>query len=302
MAKIPLEKTIGATYSFAFSNVLSVFGVLWLPSLILAAMVGALLYYVVPDFQFVDKAFLDQAKFDQLMEGAFVMARFAGLIALVSLLVRAMVTVGVMEKALGRREGPVFVYFSLGAPVWRLIGAIILAVLVIAAATALTVIAAGASVMLAVHYAPGIAGLVKVVAVCAAVAWVVYMSLRLTFFLPAVVVAEERIGLGRAWELGGGNFWRIVGLMLAVLLPVGIVSRIVAFALFGSVWLHSIRDAIHAHHGISPHEIADIVVQNIGPVWPAALVFAAIYLTLVTGLAVGAIGTAYKAVTAESAV
>ena len=302
MAKIPLEKTIGATYSFAFSNILSVFGVLWLPSLILAAMVGALIYFVVPDFRFVDHAFVAQERFDQLMEGAFLIARFAGLIALVSLVVRAMVTVGVMEKALGRREGPVFVYFSLGPPVWRLIGAIVLAVLIIAAVTALTVIAAGLSVWAAAHYAPGILGLVKVVAVCSAVLWVVYMALRLTFFLPAVVVAEERIGLGRAWELGGGNFWRIIGLMFAVLLPIGIVARILGFALFGGVWLHGIRDAIQAHHGISPHEIAGIVVQNIGPMWPAALAFAAVYLTLVTGLAIGAIGTAYKAVTAESAV
>jgi hypothetical protein len=36
------------------------------------------------------------------------------LIALLLLIARAMVSVGVLRKALGLHEGPIFVYFSLG--------------------------------------------------------------------------------------------------------------------------------------------------------------------------------------------
>ena len=49
----------------------------------------------------------------------------------------------------------------------------------------------------------GLAGIV-------AVLWYIYAAVRLVFFLPAVVVAEEQIGLGRSWALGRGNFWRII--------------------------------------------------------------------------------------------
>ncbi|MBV9990283.1 MAG: hypothetical protein JOZ72_03240 [Alphaproteobacteria bacterium] len=303
MAKIPLEKTIGATYSFAFSNILSVFGVLWLPSLILVGLVGAIFFFVIPDFHFGAPPLGDDGdRVRHLIEGVAIYIRFAGLIMLVSLLMRAMVTVGVMEKALDRRDGPVLVYFSLRAPVWRLIGALILASIIITIVAVLTVCAVMAAIWTAVNYAPGIAGLAKVVSILGGVLFVIYVSFRLTFFLPAVVVAEETIGIGRAWQLSSGNFWRIVGLLLAVLLPVGIVARILGFALFGFGWLHAIGDAVNAHHMLSARDVLDIVARQVGPVWPAVLVYVLVYVTLVTGLAIGAIGTAYKAVTAESAV
>ncbi len=40
MAAIALGKTIEAAYRFAFANILSVFGVIWLPSLIFLAALG----------------------------------------------------------------------------------------------------------------------------------------------------------------------------------------------------------------------------------------------------------------------
>jgi hypothetical protein len=50
---------------------------------------------------------------------------------------------------------------------------------------------------------------------CAFIYWLV----RQTFFLTPVVVAEERIGLRRAWSLGRGNFWRMFVVILALLVP-----------------------------------------------------------------------------------
>ncbi len=241
MTKIPFEKTIETSYRFAFTNILSVLGVIWLPTLVFFAMLGGVLYLAWPEIHAlippdlaVEPQNAEEAreKFGHVLTLFATFSRFAGVILLVGTVLRAMVIVGVLEKALGRRQGPVFVYFSLAAPVWRMVGALILAGIIIALTVALTCIAVGVAIWAAAQYAGGVAGLVKFVAVLAAMLWIVYMTFRLVFFLPAVVVAEERIGIGRAWELGGGNFWRILGVLFAVLLPIAIVAGIVSNALF----------------------------------------------------------------------
>lgn len=306
MAKIPLEKTIEATYRFAFTNILSVFGVLWLPSLIFLLLLGGILYLawpelhalIPPDFG-AETHGADEARerLRHLLPLFVVFARFASLLWLVGLVLRSMVTVGVMEKALGRREGPVFVYFSLAAPVWRMIGAMILAMIVIAVSVVVSCIAVGVTFWAAEHYAGGVAGLAKFAVVCAAVLWTVYMIFRLVFFLPAVVVAEERIGLGRAWSLGGGNFWRIVGVLLAVLLPVMIVAGIVSNILFGSLLWGDLQAAILGRHDMTPREIVAAIMHNLRHLWPVILAFQIVYVSLLTGLGIGAVANAYKGVT-----
>lgn len=306
MAAIPLEKTIEATYRFAFANILSVFGVLWLPALIFLLLLGSVFYLawpelralVPPDFG-TEAHGMDEARerLRHLLPLFLAFGRFAGLLWLVGLVLRAMVTVGVMEKALGRREGPVFVYFSLAAPVWRMVGATILAALVIAASVVASCIAVGVVFWAAEHYAGGVAGLAKFAVVCAALLWTVYMIFRLVFFLPAVVVAEGRIGLGRAWSLGGGNFWRIVGVLLAVLLPAMIAAGIVSQILFGSLFWGDLQAAILDKRDTTPGEIVAAAVHNLQHLWPALLVFQVAYVTLLTGLGTGAIANAYKGVT-----
>jgi len=306
MAKIPLEKTIEATYRFAFTNILSVFGVIWLPALILIALIGGVFYLAWPEIHALippdlgtETHGMEEARerLRHLLPLMLVFARYAGLLSLAGIVLRSMVTVGVMEKALGLRQGPVFVYFSLGAPVWRMIGAMILAVLLIAASLVASVIVVGVTFWAAEHYAGGVAGLAKFVAVCAAVLWTIYMIFRLAFFLPAVVVAEGRIGIGRAWSLGGGNFWRIIGTLLAVLLPVMIVAGIVSNILFGSLWWGDMQAAILAKHEMTPREFVAAVMHNLEHIWPFLLLFEIVYISLLTGLGLGAVANAYKAVT-----
>jgi len=54
--------------------------------------------------------------------------------------------------------------------------------------------------------APDLLGAVAALAGLCAAVWI---TLRLVFFVPPVVVAEERIDLPRAWMLSRQNFWRI---------------------------------------------------------------------------------------------
>ncbi len=90
-----------------------------------------------------------------------------------------------------------------------LLGAMILAVILLWTGTALTAGAVAAVFWAGEHFGlPALYGLVEFAAVVAGVCWFFYMAVRLMFFLPTVVVAEGGLGLARSWELGAGNFWR----------------------------------------------------------------------------------------------
>lgn len=310
MAKIPLERTIESAYRFAFTKFLSVLGVIWLPLLAVCAIVVAVAYFTWGDISHLhdlsrqasslstaDDEMTSQ-RLDALIAMAGAVARFGGLILLAVLLARAMVSVGVLRKALGLHEGPVFAYFSLGAPVWRMLGAMILATLAIAGVAIATCIAGGI-LYWASQFAPaGARGAIRALIVAVAILWMIYMTFRLVFFLPAVVVAENRIGLGRSWQLGGGNFWRIVLVLIAVMLPIAIVAGILSNAIFGAYWWMQIREAMTSGHPMPPDQLMAAVFRGLGAIWPAWVAFEVVYITLLTGLGLGAIAAAYQGVTA----
>jgi hypothetical protein len=315
MPKIPLERTIESAYRFAFTNFFSVLGVIWLPLVAVCTLVLGLLYLTWMDManlhalhvyfedmksQSVDVT-LSAHQVQMLATAIGGALRFAGLIGLVVLIARAMVTVGVLRKALGLHEGPIFVYFSLGAPLWRMIGAMVLAILVVIGVVVATCIAAGILVA-AAGYAPySVRGLLRGGIVVAAALWVIYMVFRLVFFLPAVVVAEDRIGLGRAWELGRGNFWRIIAVLIAVLLPIGIVSGIISAALFGAMWWNQIEATVFSGHPVPPDVLFGMFLRDLRNIWPIWVAYQLIYITLLTGLFLGAIAAAYKGITTSEA-
>lgn len=306
MAAVPLGKTIEASYRFAFTNSLSVFGIIWLPSLVFLAALGVAAWLVWPDIQGLQSVHFqggngfrltltDQDR-DQVMRMLHSAGRFAAPVGLVGVAMRAMIAVGVLEKALGRREGPVFVYFSLAAPVWRMIGASLLAALILFGVVLATCIGVAVLLWGVGHYAGGISGLAKFALAASAAIGIVYMALRLVFFLPAIVVAEERIGLARAWALGGGNVWRILGLVLAVLLPAAIVAGILSHALTGGAMAPQMAEIVS--RAASPGDALAAIMGRLRLVWPMLLVLNVVYATVVTGLGYGAMANAYKAVTA----
>ncbi len=68
--------------------------------------------------------------------------------------------------------------------------------------------------------------IVDAAAVIAAIVVPIYAFFRFWFFLPAVVVAEDRFGLGRSWTVGGGNVARAIVIFLAIAFSVEIVFGI----------------------------------------------------------------------------
>jgi hypothetical protein len=289
MSKIPVGDTISKSYGFAFSNILSVFGIAWFPYLTVGLIAAGVIYLTASDLV----AQMMQGNFDpfEMMR----VARVLGLLWLLVFVASCMVTVGIQRKALSRRSGPMFVYFSLGVPVWRMAGALILAwlvIVVIGFATALVAVGIWFAVwQVESPYLWFIRGLTVFVAVC----WLIYVSARLTFFLPAVVVAEERIGLGRAWELGRGNFWRMVAVVIAVFLPVAVGFGILGWSLFGPLILLP-----HMRPGMDVHDLVRTMFRQGAVGSPFLIVFRVIERIIFVGLANGVIARAYLAVAPTS--
>src|SRR5437870_2188803 len=103
--KIPFERTISGAYRFAFANILSLIGIAWFPYLLLAALVGGVGYGLWPQLVHVFDA-MKEAKpgqppdFEQIRPLFALMGSFYGLILPAFVVATAMVTVGMMRKAL----------------------------------------------------------------------------------------------------------------------------------------------------------------------------------------------------------
>jgi len=177
MGKIPLERTIGDTYRFAFSNILSIFGIAWLPCVLMIAVCAGAVWWFLPDFAAIDwSAQPDVALNHEVSMRLWLkMLSVAPLLYFLFYLLFAMITVGIQRKALGLHPGPVFVYFSLGGEVWRLLGAMILAIIICCFNAACTVASVMAVFWLGEHFQlPSIYGLVETVAVIAGICWFYY--------------------------------------------------------------------------------------------------------------------------------
>jgi hypothetical protein len=298
MSKIPVGETISEAYSFGFTRFLSVLGVTWFPYLVtLVACVG-LAYLAAPDL------------FRQLSHGQFdptvFVANLPHLLGVASLtwilffIASCMVRVGLLRLALGLHPGPVFVFFSLGSDVWMMVGAIFLAVLVAILVGVLTA-AAVAAIMFGsqmIHVAAAARG-IDALAIIAGVLWFVYFYVRLMFFLPAVVVAEKEVGLGRSWTLGGGNFWRIVIVAIVVFVPVAIGFGMVESAITGPFMIQT--DIFQHPDQLTPQTLSKALAHDLALLGPLYFLLAFIRTILFEGLGAGVVGSAYRGVAPAAA-
>ena len=294
MNKIPLEATLVGAYRFLFTRIVSIIGTIWFPYVLLVGLAGGMVYLAVPHQWFAGD--FSNFKPEQLFSLPLNLARCG--IVILSLIIGPMILVGLMRHALGLKQSTTFIYFSLGAPVWRMLGAILLGAVIM---TLLGIVCGVLIALLAVFGAPSVphgtavAGgvVLGVVVAC----FFIYTAVRLFFFLPAVVVAENRIGLGRSWSLGGGNFWRIFFVWLLVVLPVGFVAGLVLqMTILPVVFMEAVK---------LPHEPAlkDVMgfLRGLLPLLPVIFTILILWGIAVRGLMVGAIGAAYNAVTAQPA-
>lgn len=301
MHKIPLESTIAGAYRFLFTKIVSVIGTLWLPFVVVALVSGGALYLTVPHewllghFPTLHAKDVTPEALAKMLAPVMVLSPVFMLIYIVGI---AMAFTGLMRHALGQKETPTFAYFSLGANVWRMAAAFVLSWLIIMVLFAVLVgvcVAFGVFGLSAVPKPWG--GIILAVLIVVSVCFYFYSALRLTFFIPAVVVAENRVGLGRSWELGGGNFWRIFVVYLLILLPVGFVVAIIGQMTFMPVMMGHL---VQITPQTPPAEAVKTMMHAILPVLPAMLVLDVLEYAAIFGLVAGAAGSAYKAVTGSS--
>ena len=207
MTKIPAGSTIRHAYTFTLSELGTIIGLCWLPLVLIAIL------------QFLPYAFGGDPM--GAPENATAQGRH-GLENLVSsllmILLYSIAYVPVTRQALGLRQGPAIVHFALGLPEFRVFGALLLFFLVIfAMAVGIGVLGLAAGAISAMTGKNPVAGLMLALVVLAALLGFIYAIVRLGFVIVPVAVAENQISLTRAWTLTRGNFWRIFGILAAVL-------------------------------------------------------------------------------------
>lgn len=229
MKKIPVGRTIAQAYGFAFRDFLRILGVTWLPMAILWVPGFFLQQRTIAMQQQMNAG--DMSTFHELWRILLPFYLFAFIFLFMQI-------IGIAKLALGIKKKPDWIYFSLGKPVWRLIGNILLlmvAMFVCGLGAALGGIVIGFLTRLlsnAAHSGPVtiIAWIVAVVGMIALWCACFYAWIRLSFLLVPVVAAEEEgSALSRSWTLGLGNFWRMFVILLAVVGPFLILEFIFLF-------------------------------------------------------------------------
>ena len=230
MNKLPVGQTIRYAYAFTFGEIGTVIGLIWIPTLINSVVsffaLGA--YYTAAATSF-------ESGLPPM--GAAVGLPF--LAAFLSMMLVSMIGVAITQQALGLRQVPSFAHIALGSPELRAFGGffglyllVILFVLVVAVVVG-GLAAIGTTVTKSNPTLAGPIGLGVVAGGLAGACFVIYAAVRLSFLIVPSVVDGGEFGLTRSWQLTRGNFWRIVAVGLATLLPIMLVVGVVELSILG---------------------------------------------------------------------
>ncbi len=310
--KIPVGATIAQTYRFAVANFLNNLGVAWIPLAVL--ITGGLI--IAPAYLRALSGFVQIQPFAgdadalaaanlQNVQTILQIMPFAAVIMLLMIVCLPSAYAAITKEALGTRTGAAYLQFPFGMPMWRLLGAtllffliltgayigIILAGILLAAVSTLAATASGSSVMVG-----AIAGTVTFVVMFSAFCALVYGSVIVGFLIAPVTIAEERISLKRGWKLARGNFWRIIGVLTAVFLPL-LILNFSYIALVYPDYFSSILSAARGSDAESLQMIRDMA-GNATRYWylngPMGLLFYVLFI----GAYCGASVFSYRALTA----
>lgn len=270
--RIPIGRTIGATFDFALGRYWAILGVIWLPLLLLlAAQYFVLVPYFIRLFDFMQYAIQHAKEHPTAPSGLQAMTPMIWSLNGLTLVLSVWMQVGLTKTALGLRTGPLFVYVPVGLDELRVIGGVLvfiailygvcLGVGIVGAIVAMVLFALASGGAFAFSVADGVkpwlaCGIVACVAaiLCA----IVYVQIRFTYLLVPVTVAEKRFGLWRSWEMSKGNFWRTFMVGVGTLSPMVAFEFILIFAFYFALALSLITKAamFHPHSAGHPNPAA----------------------------------------------
>ena len=217
MQKIPVGQTIALAYHFLFARIGTIIGIAWLPAVLSSAV-----SYMISTYAAMHRAEFEAG--DPRATAAYMILSLLGLV--VTLFMTSVVAVAITRQVLGEGSSGVVLYFAAGRTEWRMLAAnvryllavfamIAFAATITALAFLLSGIPLGAPEQIQPSAATILAGLIS---------WFVFLYalvtiLRVGFLLPPSIVAEEKGGLRRSYELTKGNIWRALAVLLALGLP-----------------------------------------------------------------------------------
>jgi hypothetical protein len=300
MKKIPVLDTIRFGYSFTFGHLGTIIGLIWLPMVLLT--VGT--YFVQMHYSGQFLASFEQGNPAAIGPAVLILLGWS----LVSFLLYAMMYTVVTRQALGLRQGQAVIHFAFGLTEIHVLGALLGMIAIITLflfAEALFGGIVGGIVSVAARGQP-IVTLVVAVLVAVLLFGLVYMLIRLGFLLIPATVAESRVGLGRAWELAGGNFWRIVVVAFATLLPLLLLRVAAEMAVIGpAVFLQQVAALLHqaaAPNTDAAARMRESVerMREMSEHLPLLLVLNFLLAPLAIGLTMGPSAFAYRALTTQN--
>jgi len=316
MARIPIGKVVGEAYAFAFGRYLTVLSVVWLPLLLLCA---AAFFSIVPFFgvflQMMHEAARHAASGDtsgpvyspETLQTLMRMRGLNFLFNLAQLAFFAIVTVGITKEALGLRTGFRPVYISWGRDELLVAGAfflvfVLLIIFIIVAAIVGGIVGGVGAV--AIHGSSGSwisggvgAGLLVALLVLIAMCVLIYLAVRLMFFVVPITVAEREFGVFRSWELSKGQFWPIFAILFLSWVPAAVAIDIVWSAAFWFLAFPPIMSAIkgfQAHDPAAAAAVVDQIVISVKANWPWLLALYLIPLPVMNGLMFSPAAFAYR--------
>ncbi len=225
MNKLPVGATIRFAYGFTFGEIGTVIGLLWIPTLIQA----------VASF-FVLRAYCPVLA--QALETGGLPTGPAALLPLpfffLSLLVFAMNGAALTRQILGLREGSALAYFSLGWTELKIFaGYIAIYVLAMLFLLFLGLATGVLAVVAARSGAASLLGSVSLLLWLVGLFALVFAVIRLSFLLIPAVLGGADIGLIRSWQLTEGNFWRILLIGVACVVPLFVALDIANAVILG---------------------------------------------------------------------
>lgn len=292
MNKVSVGRSIARAYGFLFGRIFTIAGLSWVGVLFYAALSFVLLQRM--------GAMPAEAVRAAAMAGHPQAALFHLAIALSGLLIVAGIAVSLSRAALGEGGGFKIAHFTIGGRELRYFLAMLrlyVLVIVLAAAGAFAVKYMPAGVEMATVQLPQLAQWPVLHAAHIAVAaltavLILFAMLRFGFLLIPVAAVEEHASLARAWSLSGGNTWRILAVMLAVLLPAYALLFAGEYALLGQPLLDAYRGLFAAW----PNGRGAVLqfYMGHGGIFAAG---AGVKLALVLSLLTGAGAAAYRTLT-----
>ena len=217
MHKIPVGQTIALAYRFLFTEIGTILGICWFP-----ALLSSLASYFTAIYAALHRADIE-AGYPPTV-AAYAIVSVLGLA--VTIFAASVMAVALTRHVLGRRVTGVVAYFAIGPMEWRMFAA---SIRYIAGSTVLVVVAVVVSgVAFRIAGVPIDAGPVHATApdiIAGLISWVAFIAafvviLRVGFFIPPTIVAENGGGLRRSFELTRGNALRAFAVIAVLGVPV----------------------------------------------------------------------------------